>query len=108
MGALIPLLPFANLSALGGPKVFRLRSAAGCNHSSSSKGIEMLVLSRKENETILIGDEILLTIVSIAGDKVRIGIDAPIAHRVLRGELELKIRDGLTPVVSDAEVNHVA
>jgi carbon storage regulator CsrA len=42
----------------------------------------MLVLSRHRDESIIIGDDIVLTIVDIRGDKVRIGIDAP--HRSLR------------------------
>ena len=37
----------------------------------------MLVLSRHRDESIMIGDEIVLTIVDIRGDKVRLGIDAP-------------------------------
>ena len=37
----------------------------------------MLVLSRQRDETIMIGDDIELTIVDIRGDKVRIGISAP-------------------------------
>ena len=37
----------------------------------------MLVLSRKKNERIVIGDEIVLTVLSIKGDKVRLGIEAP-------------------------------
>ncbi|MCA9079024.1 MAG: carbon storage regulator CsrA [Planctomycetaceae bacterium] len=37
----------------------------------------MLVLSRKQDEKIIIGDSITLMVVSIQGDKVRLGIDAP-------------------------------
>lgn len=37
----------------------------------------MLVLSRKINETIIINDNIVITVVDIRGDKVRLGIDAP-------------------------------
>lgn len=37
----------------------------------------MLVLSRKRDESILIGDDIVVTLVEIRGDKVRLGIDAP-------------------------------
>lgn len=37
----------------------------------------MLVLSRKKEETIIINDNIKITIVDIRGDKIRLGIDAP-------------------------------
>ena len=37
----------------------------------------MLVLSRHRDESIIIGDDIVVTIVDIRGDKVRLGIDAP-------------------------------
>lgn len=40
-------------------------------------GLNMLVLSRKKFEQILVGKNIVITIVEIRGDKVRIGIDAP-------------------------------
>lgn len=47
----------------------------------------MLVLSRQRDETIMIGDEIELTIVDIRGDKVRIGIQAPATVAVHRKEV---------------------
>lgn len=48
----------------------------------------MLVLSRKESQRIRLGDSIVITIVKIAGDKVRVGIDAPTSVLVLRDELD--------------------
>ena len=47
----------------------------------------MLVLSRKINETIIIGDDIKVTLLGIEGDKVKLGIDAPRATRIFREEL---------------------
>jgi len=37
----------------------------------------MLILSRQRDERIMIGDDIVITVVDIRGDKVRLGIDAP-------------------------------
>jgi carbon storage regulator len=51
----------------------------------------MLVLTRKQNQGILIGSDITLTIISIDGDKVRIGIEAPSTLRVIREELTAEI-----------------
>ncbi len=48
----------------------------------------MLVLSRKQNERIRVGDSVVVTVVRVNGDKVRIGIEAPANMRVLRDELE--------------------
>ncbi len=47
----------------------------------------MLVLSRQRDETIMIGDDIEITIVDIRGDKVRVGINAPKAISVHRKEV---------------------
>jgi len=47
----------------------------------------MLVLSRKKNETLLIEKEIEIIILDIDGDRVKIGIKAPSATKILRGEL---------------------
>ncbi len=48
----------------------------------------MLVLSRKESQRIRLGDDIVVTVVRVAGDKVRLGIEAPSSVVVLRDELE--------------------
>jgi carbon storage regulator len=48
----------------------------------------MLVLSRKESEKIKLGDEIVLTIVRVSGDRVRLGIQAPANMLILREELD--------------------
>jgi carbon storage regulator len=48
----------------------------------------MLVLSRRERERIKLGDSIVITVVRVAGDKVRLGIEAPADVLVLREELE--------------------
>ncbi|MCA9066829.1 MAG: carbon storage regulator CsrA [Planctomycetaceae bacterium] len=47
----------------------------------------MLVLSRQSDESIIIGDNIRVTIVEVRGDKVRIGIDAPRDVTVHRQEI---------------------
>lgn len=47
----------------------------------------MLVLSRQRDETIVIGDNIEITVVDIRGDKVRLGITAPIEIPVHRKEV---------------------
>ena len=47
----------------------------------------MLVLSRKRNQTIVIGDDVEITIVAIRGDKVRLGFQAPGDVRIFRKEL---------------------
>jgi len=48
----------------------------------------MLVLSRKTNEKIYIGDDIVITLVAVQGNKVRIGIEAPGDVAILRAELK--------------------
>ncbi len=53
----------------------------------------MLVLSRKRDQTIMIGDNIEISIVDIKGDTVRIGIDAPRSVSVHRKEIFEAIRE---------------
>ena len=52
----------------------------------------MLVLSRQRDETIMIGDDVEITIVDIRGDKVRLGISAPPHVAVHRKEVYEAIR----------------
>ncbi len=52
----------------------------------------MLVLSRQRDETIMIGDDIEITVVDIRGDKVRLGINAPTRIAVHRKEVYEAIR----------------
>ncbi len=47
----------------------------------------MLVLTRKHNETLHIGNDIVITIVRVQGDSVRIGIQAPKKTLIMRSEL---------------------
>ena len=52
----------------------------------------MLVLSRKLNEKIKLGDDIEIMIVAISGDTVRLGINAPKDLKILRGEIYAEIQ----------------
>ena len=47
----------------------------------------MLVLSRKKNESIVINDNVIVTVIDVRGDKVRIGIEAPRDVSVHRQEV---------------------
>ena len=65
----------------------------------------MLVLSRKRDERIMIGDEISLLVVDIRGDKVRLGIEAPSDVPVHRKEVYEAIqREQALEVEMEAEV----
>ncbi len=52
----------------------------------------MLVLTRKSNQSIMIGDEIEVSVLAIMGEKVRIGIEAPRKVPVFRKEVYLEIQ----------------
>ena len=62
----------------------------------------MLVLSRRESERIRLGDSIVVTIVKLAGDRVRLGIEAPADMLVLRGELEPRQSKPAVPLRASA------
>lgn len=50
----------------------------------------MLVLSRKQNEEILVGENVSIRILSVSGNRVRVGIVAPNAVEIRRAELDLR------------------
>ena len=52
----------------------------------------MLVLTRKPNQSIMIGDDIEVSVLSVVGDKVRIGIHAPHEIPVFRTEIYVEIQ----------------
>lgn len=68
----------------------------------------MLVLSRQRDETIIIGDDIELTVVDIRGDKVRIGIKAPASVTVHRKEVHdaIKRENEAAAAVAQAAFGH--
>ena len=51
----------------------------------------MLVLSRKLGESIVIGDDVRVTIIHVGGGRVRLGVEAPLATPVHRAEVSAKI-----------------
>jgi len=68
----------------------------------------MLVLTRKGNQSIMIGDDTEVSVLAIMGEKVRIGIDAPRNVPVFRKEVYLEIqesRDGKSDADEDGEVD---
>jgi carbon storage regulator len=60
----------------------------------------MLVLSRKQTESVIIDDHIIVTILSIQGDKVRLGIEAPREMPVHRMEVHDRIQNGDVPMMA--------
>ena len=64
----------------------------------------MLALSRKVNESIMINNDIEVTILEIKGDQVKIGINAPKSVPVYRKELYLQIQEANKEAVA-ADVN---
>src|SRR6202034_1428476 len=79
----------------------RLRGTKGPTLLRPSREATMLVLTRKSNQSIMIGDDIEVSVLAIMGEKVRIGIQAPRDVPVFRKEVYLEIqderRDGMKP-----------
>lgn len=68
----------------------------------------MLILSRRVNESIVIGDDITLTILSVKGKQVRIGVNAPLELSVHREEIYQRLArempDTPTPALTTDEI----
>ena len=62
----------------------------------------MLALSRKQNEAIVMGNDIEITVLEIKGDQVKIGINAPKTVPVYRKELYVQIKDANKEAIEQA------
>ena len=62
----------------------------------------MLVLTRKTNQSIMIGDEIEVTVLAVSRDKIRLGISAPRDVPVFRKEVYLSIKNETVATDGDA------
>ncbi|MCG6898774.1 MAG: carbon storage regulator CsrA [Gammaproteobacteria bacterium] len=58
----------------------------------------MLILTRRVNETLMVGDEVTVTVLSVSGNQVRIGVNAPRHVPVHREEIYEKIKHEKTSV----------
>ena len=65
----------------------------------------VLVLTRKSNQSIMIGDDIEISVLAIMGEKVRIGIEAPRSVPVFRREVYVEIQEDQDAADGPADVN---
>ena len=66
-------------------------------------------MSRKINEKILIGDDVVLTIIDARGDQIKIGIEAPKSVKILRHEVfEAIQRENKAAALSDASLKKLS
>jgi carbon storage regulator len=72
----------------------------------ASGRLAMLVLSRKEGERLMVGDQIVVTVTRISGNRVTLGIEAPREVRIVRGELEP--RPAFEVLETELDVDHGA
>jgi carbon storage regulator len=86
----------------GSTGIVERRSGGGLGSGTEAL---MLVLTRKSNQSIMIGDEVEVSVLAIMGEKVRIGIEAPRAVPVFRKEVYLEMRGDTPPDKTKQEVD---
>ena len=69
----------------------------------------MLILTRKIDESIVIADDITVTVLEISGERVKIGIDAPRSITILRHELQEQVcQENIEAAAAAADLGDVA
>ena len=68
----------------------------------------MLVLTRKAGEEIVLGSDVVVKVISVLGDKVKIGVEAPRALRVLRREVWVRLHQPDAECVPSGPASQVA
>jgi carbon storage regulator len=64
----------------------------------------MLVLTRRANQSIIIGDDVVVTVLEVRGDQVRIGITAPRDVTVHREEVYRALHEANTDAATDGQI----
>jgi carbon storage regulator len=72
---------------------------------SAGEKARVLVLTRKSNQSIMIGDDIEISVLAIMGEKVRIGIEAPRSVPVFRREVYVEIQEDQDATGARADVS---
>jgi carbon storage regulator len=65
----------------------------------------MLILTRKHNESIMVGDNIEIVVLEIKGDQIKLGVQAPKNVKVHRGEVYKEIQDENKQAANSNRVN---